>query len=261
MQKIFAKCLIAAVCVVLLAGPAAAQRLHRVSGGPAESGWFVYTYDSTSGPFWEPVTATKGGGVSFNFYNTPDRALLINNVTNDKQFAPGSLTGRALSAKIAISATGPSPVTFNYFDANTNGADPGGFVRLYFQRPNQVGCPDPSIFDPDMPQCEAQYWWSTVYFDLSTLLAAGSKGLTLQVSLNPALWSDRMGTMGDTDAQSIAWFDNAVANANEMGLSFGGGSWDAFGCGVNNGPSNPLDGPIVLGTTTATFQLSNFTVK
>ena len=238
MQKIFAKCLIAAVCVVMLAGSATAQRrpVHRGSGW---SGWVVLTYTDTGGPDAQPVTATKGGGVSFDFYNTPDRALLIEERPHGMQFKPGSLTGQALSAHIAISATGPSPVTFNYYDNDTGLPVTGGFVRLYFQRPNQVGCPDPSAF-PGPDYCEAQYWWSTVYFDLSTLLAAGSKGLTLQVSLNPALWSDRMGTMGDTDAQSIAWFDDAVANANEMGLSFGGGGSYAFGCGVNGGPSNPL---------------------
>jgi hypothetical protein len=268
MQKIFAKCLIAAVCVVMLAGSATAQRrpVHRGSGW---SGWVVLTYTDTGGPDAQPVTATKGGGVSFDFYNTPDRALLITDVTNGKAVKPGTLTGRSLSASVAISAT--PGATFNYYDDNTGLADPGGFVRLYFQRPNDtayidpatgLGCGDPSSFNPSEPRCEAQYCWSTVYFDLSTLLAAGSKGLTLQVSLNPALWSDRMGTMGDTDAQSIAWFDDAVANANEMGLSFGGGGSYAFGCGVNGGPSNPLyTTPVLGGTARATFLLRNFTAK
>ena len=258
LKKILAKCLIGAVCVVMLAGSAAAQRLH--ANASAKSGWVILTYtDDGLSPYPRPVTAIKGGGVSFDFYNTPDRALLIEERPHGMQFKPGSLTGQALSANIAISAT--SGATFNYYDQVTGAADPGGFVRLYFQRPNAVGCP--SIYDPTNPKCEAQYWWSTVSFDLSTLAGAGSKGLTLQVSLDPALWSDRMGTMGNADANSIAWFDDAVANASEMGLSFGGGSWYAFGCGVVNGPQNPnYATPVLsLGTAKATFQLISFTAK
>ena len=200
MKKIFAKCLIGAVCVVMLSGSAAAQRLH--ANASAKSGWVVLTYTDVGGPFSQPVTTIKGGGVSFDFYNTPDRALLIEERPHGMQFKPGSLTGQALSAHIAISATGPSPVTFNYYDNDTGLPVTGGFVRLYFQRPNQVGCPDPSAF-PGPDYCEAQYWWSTVYFDLSTLLAAGPNGLTLQVSLSPELWSDRIGTMGNANADSI----------------------------------------------------------
>jgi hypothetical protein len=279
MKKIFAKCLIAAVCVVMLAGSAAAQRLP--GGNSSKNGWVILTYTDVGGPVPQPVTNLKGGGVSFDFYNTPDRAILINNVTNEKQFAPGSLTGKTLSARIAISAT--VGATFNYYNNDGTGsllggiADPGGFVRLYFQRPNDTVYVDPTdgytcinspeIFDSTKPRCEAQYWWSNpVHVELADLLAAGSKGLVLQVSLDPALWSDRMGTMGDANADATAWFNDAVTNANKMGLSFGGGDWWAFGVGVTNGPSNPIysaagKGAYPGGPVKATFQLIKFTVQ
>jgi hypothetical protein len=280
MQKIFAKCLIGAVCVALLAGPAVAQRLH--GGGSGGSGWSVLTYTDLGGPFPQPVTAIKGGGVSFDFYNTPDRAVLINDVTNAKQFKPGTLTGRSLSATIAISAT--TGATFNYYNNDGTGlllggiADAGGFVRLYFQRPNDTAytdpstnyhCTDPTISDPTKPRCEAQYWWSNpVHAELIDLVTAGKKGqaLTLQVPLSPEFWSDRMGTMGNASADAIAWFNDAVTNANKMGLSFGGDGWWAFGCGVTNGPQNPnysAAGKAAYpgGSAKATFLLYSFGAK
>lgn len=276
MQKVFAKCLIAAVCAVLLAGSAAAQRLPGGSSSKGQNGWVILTYTDVGGPDSQPVTNLKGGGVSFDFYNTPDRAVLINDVTNNKQFKPGTLTGKSLSARIAISAT--PDATFNYYNNDWNGtllggiADPGGFVRLYFQRPNDTAyidptagytCNHPELFNSSKPRCEAQYWWSNpVHVELADLKAAGSKGLVLQVPLTPEFWSDRMGTMGDADADATAWFNDAVTNANKLGLSFGGGGWWAFGVGVNNGPSNPnYSAQIAGGPAKATFQLISFTSK
>jgi hypothetical protein len=63
----------------------------------------------------------------------------------------------------------------------------------------------------------------------------------------------------------MAWFNDAVANANKIALSFGGDSWWAFGCGVAGGPTNP-GGPTVPpvytdATVKATFLLYTFTAK
>jgi len=223
--------------------------------------WVVMTYYGPNnwnvpGPL--PVTPIRGNGVSFDFYDTPDRAMLIAEIESYKQFQQGKLIGKTLSADIAIEAT--PDATFNYWDDYTGGPAPGGFVRLYFNKVNTPGCP--TGWHPERPDCEAQYWWSNpVYIDLADLAALGSKGIKLEVPLDPALWSDRDGHMGtnpDTFTVTVDGitttfnhtdaFYAAVANMKRIGLSFGGAGWWAFGCGVDE-PS------------TATFKLYNFVAK
>jgi hypothetical protein len=195
--------------------------------------WFIMTYvpdNNWSVPVPLPVTQIKGNGVSFDFYPTADRAVLIADISQDRQFAPGKLVGKTLSARIGINAT--PGATFSYYNNDTGNADPGGFVRLYFQgvNPALTGC-EPG-WHPERPDCEAQYWWSNpLHIDLVDLAASGQE-ITLQALLSPEVWSDRDGHMGNADAAHIAWFDATVAHATKFGLSFGGGSWWAFGCGV-----------------------------
>ena len=211
-----------------LTTPVAAQRLPAAAGHG--EGWIVLTYEGEFGPFESPATR-KGGAVSFDFLATPDRAMLITDISGDRQFAPGKLIGKSLSARIAINAT--PGATFNYY--NTGGTAPAN-VRLYFQRPNAAGCPPSSEFNPLFPQCEAQYWWSNpLSISLADLAASNNRqGVTLQALLSPEFWSDRDGHKGDSDANHIAWFNDAVANANKIALSFGGGNNFAFGCGVDS---------------------------
>jgi hypothetical protein len=219
---------------------------QRVPGGASDSGlWQIWTYvpeNNYATPLPLPVSLVRGGGVAFDFYPTPDRAmLLIDDLNLIKQFHGGNLTGKILSADIAIAAT--PGATFNYFNNDGTGslqggsADPGGFVRLYFNKVNTPGCP--SGWHPELPECEAQYWWSNpIYIELADLAALGRKGATLEVSLDPALWSDRDGHMGtdttSTTVNHIAAFNAAVKNIKKLGLSFGGNGWWAFGCGVND---------------------------
>jgi hypothetical protein len=237
---------------------------QRVGGGKNGADvWVVMTYVPDNGyttPVPLPVTFVKGGGVAFDFYQTPDRAMLLaEDLDILKQFHNGNLTGKTLSAKIAIEAT--SGATFNYFNYDGTGqlqygwADEGGFVRLYFNKVNTLGCP--TGWHPERPDCEAQYWWSNpVHVDLVDLAARGKKGLRLEVPLDPEFWSDRDGHMG-TDVVTFPGnitvdhteaFNEAVANVHKIGLSFGGNGWWAFGCGVN-------------APATATFILDKFEVK
>jgi hypothetical protein len=251
------------LAVLVFTTMAVAQRL--VPGGAANAGkgeWVVMTYvpdNNYSVPVPLPVTPIRGGGVSFDFYPTPDRAMLVvDDLSLIQQFRGGNLTGKTLSAKIAIEAT--PGASFIYFNNDGTGtlqdgwADPGGFVRLYFNKVNTVGCP--TGWHPERPDCEAQYWWSNpVHIDLADLAARGGKEITLEVPLNPEFWSDRDGHMG-TDVGEVSgmyidhrlFFAQAVANVKKIGLSFGGNGWWAFGCGVE-APS------------TATFMLYKFMVK
>jgi hypothetical protein len=220
----------------------AKHRTHK-GAGKGSGQWEVLTYIGDYGPYDYPATPIKGGGVSFDFYPTPDRAMLL----TGKHIHGDNLIGRTLSATIAIKAT--PGATFNYY-----GGSSGGFVRLYIEGVNPALCGCVPGWDPDRPDCEAQYWWSNpVNIDLAALAAGGT--VTLEVPLLPENWSDRDGHMG-TETVTIngitvdhtAAFYAAVANETEMGLSFGGGDNFAFGCGVN-------------APGTATFLLYDFDAK
>jgi hypothetical protein len=224
-------------------------------GKHAAEDWYVLTYDAAGNILELDVTLIpKNKGISFDFYPTPDRAMLLTEMGSSKKSPLGHLTGKTLSAHIAIKAT--PGATFNYFNNDGTGslqggwADPGGFVRLYFNKVNTPGCP--TGWHPERPDCEAQYWWSNpVHIDLADLAALGSKGIELEVPLDAAFWSDRDGHMGNTPPEDVCWsaydsipagcmnvdhvaaFNAAVADVHKIGLSFGGDGWWAFGCGVN----------------------------
>ena len=249
--------LIAFFIVLVFAATAIAQKDKRDKGGmPDVEDWVIMTYIPDNGytvPVPLPVTKS-GGGVAFDFYPTPDRAMLLSSDKDSiKELHAGNLKGKSLSAKISIVA---SPgATFNYFNNDGTGslqggsADPGGFVRLYFQTGKTTG------WDPDDYKGNAQYWWSNpIHIDLIDLAARGENGITLQVPLDPDSWSDRDGHMG-TDKIIIdgklydhtKLFNKATDRVTKVGLSFGGDGWFAFGCGVN-APS------------TAVFKLNDFKV-
>ena len=246
---------------------------QRVGGGKhGVDVWEIMTYGPENDytvPISYPVTKS-GGGVAFDLYihsGSPDRAMLVvDDLTEIKGFHGGNLTGEALSAKIAIEAK--PGTTFMSFNNDGNGtlpgnkwADPGGFVRLYFNKVGTTGCPDG--WHPERPDCEAQYWWSNpLHIDLQDLAALGKKGIKLEVPLDPAFWSDRDGDMGDTGPGDVCWgavpadcmyvdhsaaFAEAVANVKKIGLSFGGNGWWAFGVGAS--------------APGAMFKLNSFEVK
>ena len=55
--------------------------------------------------------------------------------------------------------------------------------------------------------------------------------MTLTIPLRPHHWSSVFGKVGDQDTTTIAGFDQALENANYLGVTFGGGCF--FGHGVN----------------------------
>jgi hypothetical protein len=214
--------LIALVFIATVTTPIMAQK--DVTGAGR---WTIDTYVGDEGPFSLKTKPLPGGGVFVDFFNTPDRAVLFTDSPSYKRFILGELTGKTLSADIAIEAT--PGATFNYYDT---GGDTPASVRFYFQKPNAPGCP--AGWHPERPDCEAQYWWSNpVSISLNDLASLGNAGTTLTTPLVPSSWSDRDGHMGDSDAAHSAWFNLAVANVNKIGLSFGGGNNFAYGCGVD----------------------------
>jgi hypothetical protein len=199
--------------------------------GPEWNQWRVPTYRGDMGPFYIPAIPLPESGVYFDFLNTPDRAMLTVDSPLYKGLLLGDLTGKTLKARVEIEAT--SGATFNFY--NTGGTHPAS-VRLYFRKANAKDCP--TGWAPDRPECEAQYWWSNpVHFDLADLAAQGSTGLEFAVPLDPGAWSDRDGHINTATSpvdHPVA-FAEAVANVDEIGLSFGGGNNFAFGCGVDEG--------------------------
>ena len=67
----------------------------------------------------------------------------------------------------------------------------------------------------------------------SYVLAQGSATLTAR--LDPSEWSDWDGHMGNSDTAHAAAFAEAVADVQQIGLSFGGGCFFANGVGTPNG--------------------------
>jgi hypothetical protein len=241
--------MLAVLAAFIFTATATAQRVG--GGNRGVDDWVIMTYvpdNNFTFPVPLPVTKSKSG-VAFDFYPTPDRAMLLaSDMDTLKQFHEGNLSGKRLTAKISIEAT--LGATFNHYNNDSGLADPGGYVRLYFQTGVTTG------WNPADYEGNAQYWWSNpIHIDLEDLAARGKKGITLQVPLDPDSWSDRDGHMG-TDAPVIngtlydhtLLFNQATAQVTKVGLSFGGGSWWAFGCGVDE-PS------------TAVFKLEEFKVK
>ena len=227
---------------------AVAEQISGVDIGVKQ--WKIMTYlpkDDYTVPYALPVKPIANKDVAFDFYPTPDRAVLIAELPpSRKKSNPGDFTGKTIHAFIAIEAT--DGATFNYY--NTGGTRLAN-VRLYFQRVNgsgDTGVECPSGWHPDRPDCEAQYWWSNPEsFDLDVLADMGATGNILEALLDPTFWSDRDGHMGNSNADHLRWFADAVAHVGKVGLSFGGGNNFAFGCGVDE-PS------------TATFMLYSYEV-
>jgi hypothetical protein len=74
---------------------------------------------------------------------------------------------------------------------------------------------------------EFDRWWSNPR--TYNLTVGGT--VTLTIPLRPHDWSSVFGKVGDQDATTMAGFEQALKNANHLGMTFGGGCF--FGHGVN----------------------------
>jgi len=195
------------------------------------SHWRVYTYRGGKGPFPAQARILPSGGIGFDFLETPERALFVTDHPSYRGTLLGDQTGGTISAEIAI--TSAPGTTFNYFGEGTpeNPCPRPANVRFYFATRNKLG--------------ESAFWWSNpVSIDLAALNNSGSA--VLAVPLTADQWSDRDGHPGNSDATHTAAFAEAVANIDQIGLSFGGGCFFAFGAG-----SSPAG---------ATFELRSFSI-
>ena len=106
-------------------------------------------------------------------------------------------------------------------------------VRLFFAKKNWIRGGD-----------YARWWANPINpaYMGSYVLANGL--VTLSVPFDPAQWTSVMGVRG---SDNVAEFTKAIANINEVGVTFGGGCFFGHGVAVTNG--------------TATFKVTRFEVQ
>lgn len=135
---------------------------------------------------------------------------------------------RAASASFTIT-THDQP-KFDYRTEADNNCDNPAAVRLFLQRQGD-----------DMSgagQYEFYRWWSNA----GTALKEGA--VTVDVALEPALWTSVFGKTGDNNPAAFA---EAMANIGNVGVTFGGGCFYGHGVRILNGR--------------ATFTMNRFAVQ
>jgi hypothetical protein len=219
-----------AVCAMVVTGSMRAEDFENQRPGAPK--WKVVDYNRVQ-THPARVPDRVAGGISFQFLNTPDTALLATSHPSYKGDLLGDLTNKTVSANVGVTVT---PGTqFTYYgqpDACGRAAN----VRLYFQT------------DTGGKFEETDYWWSNpVSVDLA-VLAAGPDQTISESLANPHNWSDYYGHRGD-DAGYEAGFARAAADVQLIGVSFGGGCFFENGVGVQPGPGG------------GSFRLMDFTVS
>ncbi len=164
------------------------------------------------------------GGISFPFNDAATNEYTTYLVT----YQSTDLSGMRIVAQMRVVDDGATSLAFEARES----PDAAPFVRLFFQSTTSQG------WSP------IDYWWSNGVECSAMLVDLVGDGLTISVPLDPAYWSDVDGHMGTYNAAHIAGFADAVADAQEIGLSFGGGSWFANG--------------VVLTSGEATFELLSY---
>ena len=215
MKRTFAAITAALLLVTLLASATFA----------ASAKWTLWQYNATDpGPVAGVATNPHGGTIAtFAFDADSDQALLTSDANG--YVKNGGLLGKNVTATISVTA--PSGTTFVGYDTCAGGLPPT--VRFYFDTKLVLGAE--TSFQPGL--YEDQLWWSNpVSISLADLYAAGPKGSTLSVSLDPANWSNLVGAFGDQLVGPYsADFSTAASNVNKIGFSFGSGCSFAFGDG------------------------------
>jgi hypothetical protein len=75
-------------------------------------------------------------------------------------------------------------------------------------------------------------WWANTSNSYYILQDTNGTSVTLSVSFNPANWSSVYGVLGNQDVKD---FTAALANINDIGLSYGGGCFFGHGVSVSGG--------------------------
>lgn len=220
MKKLIASTFVLFVMCLVASEVASAQFLI---GPKPEKKWMEHFYRANGqAPAPKPATiSSTGNSVEFIFTRTPDVSLFTTTHPAYNGSLLGDLAGKTISASYDISGA----TVFTYYGQGTTGnpCPTPASVRLYFRtNNNELGY--------------SQYWWSNPE---GNVLATGPESLS--ANLDPTLWTN---WNGQHDA---AGFAAAVADVQQIGVSFGGGCFFANGVGDAGG--------------NATFTLTNFTAN
>lgn len=205
----------------------------------------------------------QNGGVSFLFPDATATPAGFANLMTDT-FTAVLTTSNTLTATIQVTTSSPSTTFVGNPDGGCPAASPTncpGTVRLYFaSNLPQAGMSSclglNGNSDHTVVKNEFNFWWSNTPVQATPLgnpgsyyqfMTGGSGGtVTLQVKLDPTMWSDLCGHIGTFD---LASFQNSIANIKYVGLSFGSGFFFENGVGVD-------------GTTgSATFELTSYAIS
>jgi hypothetical protein len=208
----------AALLVLTLAAPVAADNFSQGTGANAAPNWKVYNYNSSGQAYATTVATASSAGIGFNFLSAPNTAFFM---TGQQKDLLGDLSGKTITATFTISAS--SDPAFTYYGAPGDCGLVGPSVRLFFEG-NMTG-----------PLAYTKYWWSNPYSD--TLASLVGNTLTLSVQVVPSNWSDWNGHGGSDE---LAGFAAAAADVSTIGLSFGGGCFFANGVGMSSGSASFL---------------------
>ena len=196
--------------------------------------WKVYQYDAahtrlrTTLPY-----LLTGGGIAFDFLETPDTAGLLTRHPFYDGVLLGDMTDKSVAVGLGLEVT---PGTeFTYYGEPHLCTEPAD-VRLYFETDHHG-----PLFD------ETDYWWSVSSPDLGSFRFLV---LVAPMSLTRA-WVDAKGHLASMDEAHELAFKEAVRNVKVMGLSFGGGCGFGNGVGIRPGTGSGYFFSPGLGVTPA----------
>ena len=174
------------------------------------------------GPTWkvESGLPTNGNSVDFTQSGPPFLNYLTKTVNG--------INGSALSINYTITTTGNPIFDYRTNTNNTCGAGSPGTVRLFFQRKGDD-------FSGAGLYQQYRYWSINGFQELNP----GTN--TITATLDPSQWSDVYGKKGSDFPDR---FQAAINNAENVGVTFGGGCFYGHGVKVTGG--------------TATFTVNSF---
>jgi hypothetical protein len=191
---------------------------------PSPAGkWQLGEFTADGGFAVRTAAPLPAEGIAFPFLDRPDTIILLTENPAYRGRLLGDLTGKTLAARIGVDVT---PGTrFSYF-GEPDGSGQAANVRLYFETDLSLG----PIVCPCQEKGWSSFWYSNpVRVDLAALQSGDA---TLAVRLDPALWADGQEIQGTADQDHRAFFAQAAAHIDHVGLSFGGGRHFHDGVGI-----------------------------
>ncbi len=207
---------------------------------PNGSAWSVFSFNDSAKYTGAPAPGIGTDLATFTFpplsANKPLLPAFLTTTTVTALL--GDLTGKTVSATLAVSVTGAPVFTYGGQGTWNQGTLPAN-TRLFFST-------DANTYSLSQannnPTC---FWWSN---PTSVEISSQTGTAQLAVSLTGGNWSDANGQFG-SDPNAAAGFTAAVQNVRQIGLSFGGGSF--FDVGV----------ALVPNTGAADFHLTSYQVN